>query len=54
MVKFLTVSDLAKRWGKTRKTIERWRKAGILPRPHAQLGWSASQIEEFEAKRADD
>ena len=46
----LTVADLCKRWGVSRRTIERRVEDGVLPKPIMLGGlcWFRAQIEEFE------
>ncbi len=51
--RFLSYSDLEKRYGKTRITIWRWVRAGILPPPYQtgpnSVDFDADEIDERDA-----
>ena len=51
----LTKHDLARRWGLTMRTVERWVANGTLPRPVAISGprWTLAMIARWEKSRAD-
>ena len=50
LVRHLTQAELARRWGKSVRTIERWRLRGVGP-THLNIGgvlYRLSDIEEYE------
>lgn len=47
-VRHLTQAELAKRWRKSERTLERWRLRGIGP-PHLWIGGVLYRIEDIEA-----
>ena len=55
MQKYVTVGQLAERYGVGIATIWRWVRAGNLPRPHKLSAgctrWAMPEIEQFEADR---
>lgn len=49
--RFLTTADLCARYGRTRLTIFRWRKLGLIPEGRALRGhlfWTLEEIEQAE------
>jgi predicted DNA-binding transcriptional regulator AlpA len=53
-VKFLSYSDLEERYGKSRVTLWRWARAGLLPAPYEtgpnSVGFRSDEIKERDAK----
>ena len=51
--RFLSYADLEKRYGKSRVTIWRWIRAGLLPAPYAigpnSAGFDSDEIQERDA-----
>ncbi len=55
--RWLTYADLQKRYSKTRVTIYRWVRAGILPRPKRlgpnSVGWDEEALDARDAELED-
>ena len=51
---FLSYADLERHYGKTRVTLWRWIRAGLLPAPYElgpnSVGFSSQEIREHDAK----